>query len=276
MKKILSVLILLILPISSFSQIKDSIALPEGGKEVSFYATTNIYVTKNQNVSTDNKTFRYFDDISNSIINQFDYSNPPRVLLYADKNTRFEFIERIKKEIALVDKKLYLMTDNIGNSSKGIPIYLNSLLGVHKNSSHILTLEQVLRNEKLNATKYKYTPPPKPLPNVWYHDFENIIYSGNKKNIDSILEKKSYSSIRLKPEKNIAYNGKNIDLDLLKEIFTKNDIVFLKFDYHLIYDDYVFIINQYSELKKLNKEAAYLIEIPYDLEYLLKDKQIKI
>lgn len=96
MKKILAILILVISPVYlTFPQKRDSISLPEGGKEVSFYATTNIYITADQNVSTDHKSFRYFDDISNSIINQFDYSNRPKVLLYADKNTRFEFIEKI-------------------------------------------------------------------------------------------------------------------------------------------------------------------------------------
>lgn len=276
MKKTLIILLFIICPVYlSFSQIRDSITLPEGGKEVSFYATTNIYVTEDQRVSTDHKSFQYFDDISNSIINQFDYSNRPRVLLYADKNTRFEFIEKIKKEIALVEKIFYIMTDSTTDSKRGIPVYLNSLLD-YKNSSDILTLDQVKKNEELNGNTYQYFPPPEPLPSVWYHQFEEIIFSGNKVKIDSILKEYKHSTIKLKPQKEIFYKKEKVDSIVLNNLFENSQIVFLIFDYGLSYDDYVFVRNKYNELKQTKKEIAYLIEIPYDLEYQLNSMNIEI
>lgn len=275
-KSFLSLVIVIFTISVSFSQVNDSIELPKGGKEVSFYATTNIYATKTQNISTDNKKFNYFDDISNSIMNQFDYSSNPKVVLYADKHTRFEFIQKIKKEIALVNKIFYIMTDSTNNSKMGIPVYLNSFLGIHKNSAEILTLIQVKRNEEFNGNEHQYLPPPKSLSSAWYHEFEEIIYSGNKSKIDSILKKYKYSTIKLKPQKKIIHNKQKVDSILMDKLLERNQIVFLKFDYDLVYDDYVFVINQYDQRKKLNKEMAYLIEIPYELEFLLKNLNIKI
>lgn len=167
------------------------------------------------------------------------------------------------------------MTNSTANSKIGIPVYLNSLEG-YKNNSDIFTLDQVKRNEELNGNSYKYFPPPQPLPSVWYHQFEEIIYSGNKVKIDSILKEYKYSTIKLKPQKEILYKNELVDSIILNNLFENSHIVFLTFDYGLTYDDYVFVRNQYNELKQKKKEIAYLIEIPYDLEYQLNDMNIEI
>ena len=181
--RLLLILIIFSRAISCFTQPKSEIDLPKGGKELSFYGAIEFFITKNQEVYSENKRYKRYDDISNLILSKIDIpSLERRVLLYADKSLRYIFIDKIKQEIALVEKRLFLMTDTIGHVKKGQSIFLNSYLNRSKNVNSILTLEQDIKNQKLN--KPILSSPLLP-PKIWYHNFEDIIYSGKKEAIQN-------------------------------------------------------------------------------------------
>ncbi len=270
-KRLLILLISVSITMSGFGQPKTKISLPKGGVERSFYGTIDFYITENQEVFSEDKRLLRYDDISNLIIMKNDIPlSERRVLLYADKNLSYSFIEKIKEEIAQVEKVLFLMTDSIAGTKKGYSIVLNSHLNRHKNIKTILTLEQEIKNQEFNES---VLPPPFPPPNMWYHDFEDIIYSGKKEAIKKVLKEYSYDIIRVLPNKVLEHKEVAISSEQLKRIIKDNDILFLKFDDKSLYGDYIYAIQEIKKhqikLKKEKENRAYLVDISLKLEKLL-------
>ncbi|OEJ99130.1 hypothetical protein A8C32_08115 [Flavivirga aquatica] len=259
---------------NGIAQSKEDINLPEGGDDLSFYGTIEVFITKNQEVFNKEKKFNFYDDISNFILNK---SKLPmlerRVLLYADNKVKYSFIDKIKQEIALVEKMLFLMTDTIEKPKKGYSIYLNSYLNRGKEQTSILTLEQDLKNEAFNSM---VPPPPLPPPSMWYHEFEDILYSGKKEIIEDVLKKHSYKTLNVTSNKVLKYKQEIINNNDLTKVLKENDIVLLKFDKDIYYEDYIYAIQEIKKLKSLEKSRTYIVEISYELENLLNKINVSI
>ena len=277
-KQLIFTLATICITLYSFGQSKEEIILPKGGRNMSFYGTIEFYITKNQEVFNSNNRLQFYDDISNFILSKSTLPLPDRrVLLYADNAVKYSFIDKIKQEIALVEKALFLMTDNIDNPKKGYSIFLNSYLNKHKNIEIIHTLEQDTRNKEYNESA---TPPPFPPPNIWYHDFENTIYSGNKEEIIKALNKYSHDELVVSNNKTLKLKDKPIDEVSLIELFKQYEVLFLKFDYDILYEDYIHTIQEIKkvqqELYEKNEKKAYVIEVSFQLKKLFKNLKIDL
>ncbi len=274
-KKLL--LLLVCVNIFVFGQSKDNVNLPEAkGKELSFYGTIDLFVTKNQEVFNENKIFVRYDDISNFILSKHDLPLPERrVLVYADRKTRYSFIDKLKQEIALVEKSLFLMTDSSDDTKRGYSIFLNSFLLKHKNNKTILTLEQEIKNEEFNKN---VPPPPLPPLSLWHRSFAETIYSGEKGAIIKALTDYSYDVFRVLPNKRLEHNNSIISGKSIDKIIGSKDVIFLKFDKKILYEDYIYAIqeikNSQRNLKEKNGGGPYLVEISFQIEHYLKNLNI--
>lgn len=266
--------------LTSTAQAKAPIDLPEGGDEVSLYSAINLYVPKTQEVSTDGATFRYFDDISNSIINQQDLSTIQTVALYADEETRFDFIQKVKEQVAMVKKNMLLVADSSETSLKGYKVWLNSFRNISKDPNDILTLEQVLYNEKMNSGPLSMMPPPMPPPAMWYHIAESDIYSGEKDAIDRTLNTYSFAVVRLEKENQLFHQGAKLGREELSKLMASHELLFLVFSEGLLYKDYIHAIGEIQktdrELRSGKQASAFLIEISEELEERIKDLGISL
>jgi len=281
MKLKLILLFTAFLLLKSYGQPVDKIDLPKEGTDIKINKTFqlySLYITKNQEVYNDDKRLDYFQDISYSIIDQrnksVDFSFPQKLFLYADKKVQYKFIDKIKGYF-VAPKWAYYMTDGI-EQLKATTFWLN-YGNQNLEIEEIMTLEQDVRNEALNSEGPSLLMPP---PMAWYHEFEDIIYSRNKESIDNILKERTHDVLQISKNKTINYKNKVIYEDSLLKLFKNNEVLFLKFDGDVLYEDYISAIQIIKDIlksiEKKQEKRAYVIEVSYALEIFLKRNNIKL
>ena len=280
MKKYLFI-ILIIITSFGYGQPIDKIKLPKGGTDINITKTVqmySLYITVNQEVYNDDKRLDYFKDINYSIQEQrnksVDFSFPQKLFLYADKKVQYKFIDKIKGYF-VAPKWVYYMTDGI-EQLKATTFWLN-YGNQNLEIEEIMTLEQDVKNEALNCEGPSLLMPP---PMAWYHEFEDIIYSRNKESIDNVLKEHTHDVLQISKNKTINYKNKVINEDSLLKFFKNNEVLFLKFDGDILYEDYISAIQIIKDilnfLEKKQEKRAYVVEVSYELEIFLKRNNIKL
>lgn len=273
-------IILIFISFKGFSQPKSNITLPKGGDLMKFNSITglySIYITKNQEVYIDDRKLEYFQDINYTYFNQL-YKNSsfgfPRVLLYADVDTPYRFISEVKDYIPSC-LRIFHMTDNI-DDLKAAP-FTNCARYNELVLEEIYTLEEEISIQKLNDS---LGPPPLPPPSMWYFNFAETMYSGNKEAINQALKKYSYTVLTVSTGKKLKLNNVLINQESLKKALKSNNIIFLKFDNKALYQDYISAIQLINkcllELEKLDENSAFVLEFSNYLGKLFKSLEIKL
>ncbi|MDZ4147781.1 MAG: hypothetical protein U1C58_05810 [Flavobacteriaceae bacterium] len=273
-------LLILALTIQGFAQPKKEINLPKGGKDIKINRVTglySLYVTKNQEVYNDDKRLEYYQDINYTYLNQF-YKNisygDPLVLIYADNKTPYRFVSKIKEYIP-GHRWIFYMTENI----EGLKATAFGNYAPDKNLAleEIITLDDEIKIKKFNDS---VSSPPLPPPNMWYDDFVQTIYSGNKEAIQEALKNYAHSVINISQIKKLDDNKLVLDKEFVKNAIKNNNIVFLRFDDSTLYEDYIFVIQKIKEvlieLEKLDENIAYVIEISNQLNNLFENLSIQL
>lgn len=272
-------LLIALLALKGFTQPKNEINLPNGGKDIEINNLTSLYslyITKNQEVFNDDKKLEYFQDVNYTFLNQLNKNismGIPLVLIYADIKTPFKFVSKIKQYIPN-HRWLFYMTENI----EGLKATAFRNYGSAKNFG----LEEILTMEEENDLLVEGFPfaPPLPPPSMWYNDFEDIIYSGKKEDINEVLKKHTHNTLKVSLNKTLTHKGKIIDSNNLKKILEETDVVFLKFDNDILYEDYIHVVQEINrilkQIEKLKESGAYVIEISFQLEELYMDLGIEL
>lgn len=272
-------LLITLLALKGFTQPKNEINLPNGGKDIEINNLTSLYslyITKNQEVFNDDKKLEYFQDVNYTFLNQLNKNismGIPLVLIYADIKTPFKFVSKIKQYIPN-HRWLFYMTENI----EGLKATAFRNYGSAKNFG----LEEILTMEEENDLLVEGFPfaPPLPPPSMWYNDFEDIIYSGKKEDINEVLKKHTHNTLKVSLNKTLTHKGKIIDSNNLKKILEETDVVFLKFDNDILYEDYIHVVQEINrilkQIEKLKESGAYVIEISFQLEELYMDLGIEL
>ncbi|WP_264845109.1 hypothetical protein [Capnocytophaga catalasegens] len=305
MKKKIFELGLFLSPLMVFAQSKYGIELPAGGRVyegIEHLIPVDVYITKEQGVFDDaGRQFVYFDDISNYYLNK--QKAPHDILLpriFADKNTRFSFIQKVTKQFASVwGMKVDYMTQ-LSKGEKGSLCLIISTSYV-KDRDEISTLEQDIADEKFNEEinkkgfssshmegqdvtedadeelDFSFSPPP-PMP--WYLQLRLGMYSQNVEEVKKILEENKYAVVYFLPNKQIEFQNQIINDNKLTNLLKENQVLFLRFNREILYGDYIHSIervhNIVNKLQENRKLAAYPIEVFSDLEDFLQENNIQL
>lgn len=260
--------------LTCFGQPKDKINIPKGGEDIKITEFTNLfslYITENQEVYNDHKRLMYFEYINYSLRtqrNSIEPWMPLKVLLYADEKVYYKFIDKIKSHIP-VTTWLYYMTDNV-EDLRAISFRLNS------RCKKSLLLEEIPTLEK-DTSSIEETIEIIDAPEL---QLEKDLYFGRKKAVKKTLNSLSNKTLIVSKNKTLLNSiGENIDSEFLERLIKKNRVLFLKFDDAIFYEDYLHTIQKikkiYNGLDK-GEQRAYVIEISYELEKIMKDKKIKL
>ena len=167
-----------------YSQPKNKINLPQGGEQITFEKTTpllSIYVTANQEVYVESTRILFFEEIPLFIKKNWELVNPNieslfRVLLYADQNTDYKFIDQLKSYIAKSSSRVFCQTDDINGVRYSIPLWLSGT--ITKLQATQIPLVSTAKED--THDEFPFFLPPPPPPPMWYHQAEMDIYSGQK------------------------------------------------------------------------------------------------
>ena len=252
------------LSLSLNAQPKESIKLPEGGKEMAIEEALqlfSLYVTENQEVYNDGRKLEYFDDISYSILDQknksIDEWTPQLVLLYADKNVKYSFIEAIKIEVAKAKNNIHYNTGNVEALET-----INKLLEYNPNnfkSLHFIKSKEEELAEGEIESVFMMTPPPPPPSLVAY------IYAVDKTMVEEGLNSFStYTFVTLKNDKILDSNGEPLDEQNLANLIPNEALLFIRYDKNLLYGDYIKSTVKLDELRKKLKETKQIEFRPFE------------
>lgn len=278
-RRSLALVFMFVFILCGYSQPKDKIALPKGGKDIEFTQLTNLYslyVTKNQEVYNDGKKLEYFQDISYTLQHQKNSLEPwmPfKMLLYADGKVLYKFIDKIKNQFSIFPWGIYFMTDNTSDL-KGTSFRYTTHIKEDIRLEKINTLEEDIF---ISQNSFEETID---IGLAWQMQLEEYLYASKKEEVQKILKEYPAFVLTVAKNKTKLHNNESIDYDILKELINKNKILFLKFKDDIYYEDYLDALQEIKKIKKVlrdkNENNAYIIEISFELESLLKEMNIQL
>lgn len=260
----------------AYPQTKDDIVLPKGGREIGdnrTFKNVNFYVTKEQVVFIEEGvSLKYFNDIANLLFaSKKVNSSNIRVLptLYADADTRFDFIQQIIRQIALIRFKVECITDN----NRSIYKEISTLLKIDDSEIQRLTPKEEQQEE---MDSFFNTPPPPPIP--WWLAARTDMYSGNVKKVKNVLSEHKYAVIKVLSNQRIEYKDQILSETKMADLLKENDILFIRFDENLFYKDFIYAIDFVNQIAKkveaITKSSAYPIEVFSELEEFMIENDI--
>jgi biopolymer transport protein ExbD len=267
----------MLLALKGFTQPKNEINLPNGGKDIEINNLTSLYslyITKNQEVFNDDKKLEYFQDVNYTFLNQLNKNismGIPLVLVYADVKTPFKFVSKIKQYIPN-HRWVFYMTENI----EGLKATAFRNYGSAKNFEleEILTMEE--ENDLLDEEFLFETLPI----NSWHFDFEKTMHSGNKEAIIEALNSYSHSVLTISQHKTVMHNELFLNDESLKKLIKANQVLFLDCDDDIFYEDYIDAIQKIKKhqitLEKNEEDKAYIIEVSLSLKKHFKEMDIEL
>lgn len=265
------------------AQISKEINLPEGGREIQesdSYFEYNIYVTKNQKVTNmKDREISDFNEISSFMLS-LKNRIPPHIWilpsLYADAETDFSFIERIIRQMALVNFQMKFATQLKGANQEMIR---HAFTLLRSDSEEIIPLEEETVSDESHQDETDFfSPPPPPAP--WYFVIHQNMYSGNSEIVKSVLTEHKYGVLKVFPNRILEYQGKPLAISDLPKILMENDILFFRFDKELKYKDYIYALDVvHKAAKKAEAQkgsSSYPIDIFSELEDFLEENSIAL
>ncbi|KJD31326.1 hypothetical protein PW52_16725 [Tamlana sedimentorum] len=273
-------LLLLLLALKGFSQPKDEIKLPKGGKKIEIKSLTNLYslyITKNQEVYNDDKKLEYFQDINYTLLDQKNKIPEPwiaqKVLLYADAHTKYKFIDKIKSHITSTFS-LFYMTDNIYD-------LIATSFRFNNFSKKSFLLEEInsLQEEELIESS-SITMDISDFANPWWVELERDLYSDNKEVIQGAINQHNHTLITVSPNKALKHKDLLLNDNNLKALIKSNKVLYLDFDDNTYYEDYLDAIQKIKKhqiaLEKKQEEKAYVIEVSINLKKHLNQMGVEL
>ena len=107
------------------------------------------------------------------------------------------------------------------------------------------------------------------------------IYSGQKEKVLKVLNAYTFKSVYISVNKKIKVDNQTFDLsnkEIVKDILLTNDILFLRFESNITYNDYIESLKQIKSIIKAvqeeTKKRAWVIEVSFELEKFLIEKNI--
>ncbi|WP_299130721.1 hypothetical protein, partial [uncultured Winogradskyella sp.] len=206
-----------------------------------------------------------------------------KIFLYIDKNVDYNVVDEIKTQLASAYfEKLCYKTNSIEDKDilRGVS-WTNHQSFYHLNRTEkVLTKKEKEKNKRYNDSLRRTSgfgdiPPPPPPPPNWFFDSQYIIYSDSKEAIDEALEDKTYTCVTLSNE---GYKRGNEILrfdkkDGVENLFSSNDIVFVRFSEALKYKNYFKAMSQYKEID--GKKRGFFFELSHEIMEIYEKANIK-
>ena len=291
--KIIRILILLLF-FNSYGQPKEEISLPEGGIDKFDFNKKHytIHYTKDQKMFFNNDRLRFWDQIASSILSE---ERQPKmnavsdIIIYADKDLTYAFIERIRHEIGKVwNGYLHFKSDSY-KTPNCLTFYIN---GSGMRTKKYDIVDWYYGPKIIYMTK-EFTGEDKtpelegwvwPVPAVWQHNFSGDFFKKYIDGINQFLNNESYKALIIKSETTYLCNKKLLefkDEKLIEHLVDENDLLFIKTEVGLSFKAYFKAITNIQKKRKLHEEhdvlrKPFIIEVPYIFEEELLEKGIKL
>jgi len=274
MKKYL--LILLIFQIS-YSQSK--LNLPTSDYEIIYKSITpisNIYVYKNGDVFLE-KEKRTILDLGRTLFetkNKFPIENQRyiQVHLLADKSTDFKIIDSIKSQISSSRLHLYYRTNHLEDITKGIN-------WKNHNSLEYFKLQEKEDENNENLVFFEAVRIKNPIELQINEDLYNL----NLKKAKELIDKIKYANIRFLNKNEIRIKDTKVkirDTQKILEIISNYDVLFIRFNNKMTYNNYISMITSIKDvfkiLRKIESREIPIFEISYELEDELRKNNFKL
>lgn len=267
----------------------ESINLPKGNVEIKvnhFSPIISIYVDSTNSVYLEKELIKVYD-ISKELLYirykmPFEAQMTIKIFLYVDNNADYSTVDEIKTQLASAYyERVYYKTNSIEDKDilKGIS-WTNHQSFFHLNRPEIvLTKKEYESQKRLNDSineEFADIPAPPAPPSNWFFYSQHIIYSDSQNAIDEALEDKIYTCVTLTNE---GYKSGNDILtfdkkEKVEDLFSYNDIVFVKFSQDLKYENYFKAVRQYKELD--NKRKGFFFELSHEITAIHKKSNIKL
>ncbi|WP_347921810.1 hypothetical protein [Pontimicrobium sp. SW4] len=272
----------------------DSITLPIGGVN-KFDLNKNhytIHYTKEKEMFFNHKRIRFWDQIASSILEeerQPKLNAVSNIIIYADKELSYAYIERIRHEIGKVwNGFLHYKSDGY-KTENCLSFYIN---GSAMSATKYKDTDWVY-GPKIIYTSKEYTGESTiptlegwvwPINTVWQHNFAGDFFDNNIAYAKNILEELSYNSLEIVSKSAFIYNSKLQkfeNLELINKITFNNDLLFVKTRRGLNYNTYFEAMTIIQDNRIQDREHGvlkkpFIIEVPYIYEKKISDNSIKL
>lgn len=289
-----SFILILISSISLFSQEVETIQLfsnsIQSAERNQIVDTIKVSITAEHEVFIQEERELYWDNLVPRIMN-IDRSSDmiqmylSKIIIEGEPTTKYRFIDKLKQEIGRTFKKyflyrsfdrkneVFLVEKNHGSTLGRWPL---KLIRTKKHEFDSILSIKSIQPEWMNKVEK--------FPNdELKQDFNRYLYSGDSLNVNRILEKFGFVDITLLPNKQYKIGAEikdNNDMDLLNSYILQGNVVFVRFDYDLEYQDYI----SYLAAKKANINISagnfgtegVFVEVSLDLEKKLKKWKLDI
>jgi len=309
MKNILLLIILSILNGKLNAQTQN-IDLPEVDSEIGVigYPYLDIYVTKEGRIIHDSDTIniyqlkeRIYTPIKKSPF-VAEYSKK-QIHIFADKDVNYEVIDAIKTEVSATNSSKYIVyRSNFNKKKKSDKKYVSPFNRIEKKGikhkspmsyysfmppKYLKTKKEIRERDSINEAELKLFPDLASMPSSklnnskWItYSTEEAIYSVQEEVINEALVDKKYKCYSISNEGFLDIELRRIELNktFLEKTLSNLDIVFLKYEKDLKYNNYIKFIEVLQELKPnfKNDNYAEVIELSSQILALHKNYNIKI
>lgn len=270
---------ILILLVFQISHSQTNLDLPISDYEIDYkYLTpiSSIYVYDNGEIYLEKEIVKISElgKILFKTKSQFPFENQNsiQVHLLADKSTDFKVIDSIKTQISSARLNLYYRTNDIDDITKGINWRNHSSLNYIELPEENSTNDE---NDIIIDLDFIITP-------IEIQINEDL-YNQNFDNVENILNSIKYANIRYLDNNYIKINSTEVkikDQSKILEIISDFDVLFIRFQNKMTYNEYIETITTfkdvYRKLKAKKNREIPIFEISYDLETVMNKNNFKL
>src|SRR5690606_1458520 len=287
------ILLFLLIGIETSAQLK--IDLSDSEKKIKYKSVStisSIYVLKDNTILLEKDTVFVYN-IGKLI--SLDYFKAPtdvkmyyQVHLFADKSANYSLIDEIKTQLSSVYtiNRIYYQMGILEDITSGFAMDLHpSFFKLQPIEEKLTKVEQRISdsiNSNLHFDDFSIPPPPSP---AGYELFliKEKIYSIQKEVINEVLVDNNYTCITVTNE-GVKFNNNKIEkfsnTDLFKKVLLENDLIFVRFDKELKYNQYIIYLNHLMKLSKecyeTNNKYPQTIDLSFEILKLHQENNIII
>ena len=208
-----------------------------------------------------------------------------QVHLIIDKDVAYETVDMVKSQSASTTaSKLYFYyrasdEKRISSRVKAIRYPNHSSFFILNIPEHMLTQSDLIKRDSIKNTIPSELPvPPRPYLLNTIRTVEQAIYSVQQNAIDEVLNAKNCISLTLKSDG--LYRGAGnrtalLEAEAIFDLFSKYDLVLLKFDKDLLYQDYFNYLIVLEAIQDRLKKVE-IIELSKEITEIHKDAGIRL
>jgi len=290
-------IIFLLISTFGYSQ-KENIILPESNVKLDSIRKSphySIYITSNEELYFEDKRLRFWDEIGTNILKR---ERVPiskvvnDIIIYADKNVPYLFVQRAKDEIGKVwDGYIHYKGGTFKNASANTFFISGSYLRnkrKKRDGDYISNLGIIYTTKEKNGIDKvpRLTDEAWPIiPAIWQHNFSVDFFKTDTVFIKKTLSELKWGSLVIISNKRYSFKGKEYNFSdelMLKNIMKSNDLLFVKANF-ISYDKYFKAISLIQKLRYYAPKSPhgvlrkpFIIDIHYILEEDLKERNIHL